>query len=131
MRARAPAGAAGDAELLTGPDVLAWMHPVAGQMRIESRVTPAHSDEHDLAVALVAADLADESHATRRRSSDRHRPEDPDVEPRMPAGHVGGRDRPPRRPDEMRRPVDRRSRMKSDLGCGRNCGDERQHGAEP
>ena len=104
MRPRAPAGAAGDRDPLAARDVLAHAHSRGGQVGVERRVPIAGIHLDELAVALVAARLADAGDESGRRRGHAQRAQDPDVEAGMPATSVLAerrRDRPVRGPGEL------------------------------
>jgi len=88
VRAGAPAGAARGADALPGRDLFSRPHAPAGEVAVERAVPAAELDEHDVAIALVAARCPDRDDAPGLRGADDERAQDPDVEAGVPAAAV-------------------------------------------
>ena len=88
MGARAPAGTPGDADLLTGDDVLAAPNEWPVEMCIERRIAASVRNRDEVSVALVPAHVADLRHHASGGSSHLQRTQDPDVDARVPTAAV-------------------------------------------
>src|SRR4051812_49710656 len=101
VRTGAPTGATGDADLLPCPHELSGMDERPREVRVQGRVTVTVLNRDDRAVAVVARHISGEDDDTVSSSAHVERPQNPDVEPGMPARSVASerrRDRSLRRP---------------------------------
>ena len=84
MGSCAPTGATSDADLLSLGHNLSKLDNRSGQMRVQRRITPSVFDKDDIAVALVAARIADRGDHARRSRAHVQRAQNPDVETGVP-----------------------------------------------
>src|SRR6185436_9088100 len=108
VRPGARARAAGRADPLTGPDLVADADAGPREVRVERHVAAAERDLDERPVALEPARRPDRDHAAGLRGAHGERAQDADVDPGVPAAAVvaeRARDGPLRRPG---RPVGRR-----------------------
>src|SRR5206468_9020079 len=96
MRARTPAGAAGDPDRVAARDQAPGACDRPRQMRIHGGEAAPNVEQDDVAVALVTDDRADRRDAARRRGAHGQALQRPDVDPGMEATGA----RPERRADD-------------------------------